>query len=42
MMSIISDLRTDEKFFVNAKIKNALIDFEFNVDYDEKVSGYSR
>jgi hypothetical protein len=39
MLNLITDLRSDEKFFVNAKIYNALIDFEFYVDSDDYVSG---
>ena len=30
----VEDLRSDELPFVNAKINNALVDFEFNVDHD--------
>ena len=35
---LVSDLETDEMFFVNAKIGPALLDFEFNVDYDDGAS----
>jgi hypothetical protein len=34
-MQTVEDLRSDELPFVNAKINNALIDFEFNVDHDD-------
>jgi len=36
----IADLRSDELPFINAKIGNALIAFEFNVDYDVSIKHY--
>jgi hypothetical protein len=33
----IRDLKSDELPFINAKIGNALVDFEFNVDYSHYI-----
>jgi hypothetical protein len=37
----VKDLRSDELPFVNAKINNALVDFEFNVDHDRTFSNWN-
>lgn len=39
---LVQDLETDEMQFVNAKVGPALLDFEFNVDYDDSSSKYHR
>lgn len=40
--NLISDLETDETQFINVKIGPALLDFEFNVDYDDGSSQWYR
>lgn len=43
-MNLIKDLKTDELPFINTKIDNSLMDFEFHVDYDQKIhwNGHNR
>jgi len=38
--TLITDLASDEMPFINAKIGGNIIDFEFNVDYDIKLTGW--
>lgn len=40
--NLIKDLDQDEMQFINAKLGNSLLDFEFNVDYDTTFSQLSR
>jgi hypothetical protein len=41
IMSLISDLASDELPFINARVAGNMIDFEFNIDSDTSFSSWS-
>lgn len=42
IMNVIKDLKTDDLPFINTKIDNSLVDFEFHVDYNQKIHSNNR
>ena len=42
MYQLIQDLDNDEMYFINAKLGKSLLDFEFNVDFDDSFRPMNR